>query len=247
LETRGVKVQPHLFGKKKKHKDKDNDKLILLQLLEQFCISKKEMMLFWFSEKTGDHWPWIEELLQFMKESCFCKTLKGDKKWVKLDLLSLFFINMETVTIVDCEINDAILMDIELFLQKLNIDPKAKYTQKESAKTEQNENDKNEQEEMDKLIGIDIDALVSDLHSEKSHISFKDPDFDDLCDYRKCKIKQIKILESYDQDNHQSIVTDKILKKWNRRFKKSGWEMVKGKIMGTNDGFIFRKSNITDN
>ena len=74
LERRASQVQPHLFGKKKKHKE--DDKAVLSKLLDQFCESKKEMKLFWFSETTGEHWPWIDELLTFMKESVFCKELK---------------------------------------------------------------------------------------------------------------------------------------------------------------------------
>lgn len=240
LERKASQVQPHLFGKKKKNKE--DDKIILFQLLEQFCIAKKEMKLFWFSETTAEHWPWMDELLTFMKESIFCKELKGDITWVKFDLLSLFFINLESITIVDCQITDAILVDIDLFIQKLQVDPTEKYKDKNN-KNELGAPDelKKDESEIDNLLDIDIEKLVTDLKSEKSHVSFKDPNFDDLCDYRQTAIQEIKILESYDQDNYHSIVTDKMMRKYNRKFKKSGWEMYKGPVFSGLHGFIFRK------
>ena len=184
----------------------------------------------------------MKEVFTFIKESVFCKELKGDTTYVKLDLLSLFFMNLESVTIVDCPINEAILTDIDLFIQKLQVDPNEKYKNKDETELgAPDELRKDESESNNKLIDIDIDALVGDLKSDKSHISFKDPNFDDLCDYRQCKIAEIKILESYDQDNYHTNITDKMVRKYKKKFKKSGWELYKGQIMSKFEGFIFRK------
>merc|ERR1712154_336807 len=131
--------------------------------------------------------------------------LNSGLKWVKLDLLSLFFINLESVTIVDCECNEAILTDIDLFIQKLQLDPNQKHRKKEDEKEHV------EEDSIDKLAGIDIDVLVDALHNEqKSHISFKDPSFDDMCDYGQCKIREIKIIDSYDKKGKNGISDKKV-------------------------------------
>ena len=249
LERRASQVQPHLFGKKKRLKDED--KVILSNLLDQICLNKNEMHLFWFSEKTSEHWPWMEDILNFMKESVFCKEIKRGIIWVKLDLLVLFFINLQSVTIVDCPLNDTILKEIESFIKKLKIDPNEKFKKdknKENNNLKLSEPDelKKDESEIDKLIDIDIDSLVGDLKSDKSHISFKDPNFDDLCDYRQCKIKEIKILENYEPQNFKSKINDKIIRRYNTKFKNYGWEMYKGEVMYGNHGFIFRKIGITE-
>eukprot|EP01083_Nonionella_stella_P274994 933888_1 len=222
--------------KKKKKKNNNNLKIILLKLLSQFALYKREMILFWFSEQTvsDSMWPWMDELLEFMRESCFCKDLKNDNKWVKLDLLSLFFPNLESVTIVGCEITEKILIDIDLFIQKLQQDPKQKAKKKEITPPPQDD-----PSQVDKLLGIDLDNLVNELHSDKSHISFKDPDFDDLCDYRQCKIKEIKIFESF---TNESFVDEKIRRKYNRKFKKCNWSLNKGKIWKGKEGIIIRNT-----
>eukprot|EP00483_Globobulimina_turgida_P009119 UN09137 len=149
--------------------------------------------------------------------------------------------NLESLTIVECEINESILTDIDLFIQKLEVDPTEKYKKKEKEVEVEVDADSKESE-IDKLLGIDLESIVSDLHSDKSHISFKDPSFDDLCDYRQCKIKEIKILESYEeQSEDNAFITEHIFRKYNRKFKKCGWQMVKDKIMGSKQGYVFRK------
>jgi len=244
LERQASVVQPHLFGKKKKHKEATADKQVLLRLLQQFSAAKREMTLFWFSAQTGELWPWMQELLTFMKESVFCKPLKSDFMWVKLDLLALMFVNMHTLNIVDCPINEGMLQEIDAFLRKLQLDPNEKFNKKNKEEEAIPDADALNKDEsvIDNLLGVDIDGLIGDLKSDKSHISFKDPNFDDLCDYRGCAIHKIAILESYDQGGFKSVVDSKMIRKYNKKFAKSGWEMTVDKIMG-NDGYVIRKIN----
>eukprot|EP01083_Nonionella_stella_P004504 13048_1 len=243
LERRAVECQPHLFGNKKRKKRKtSNDDRVLYELVTQFAVAKTEMVLFWFSSsKTIELWPWIDKLLQFMLSSCFCKTLKNNTKWLKLDLLALFFPQLSSLTIADCPITEHMLADIDLFLHKLQMDPADKF------KKEAKKRPKPARQESDVFenMGLDLDLLVDQLHSEKSHISFKDPSFDDTCDYRQCAIKEIKILESYEQ--HEAVQTnsilnkDRVFNKFNKKFAKSGWTLVKAKIMGNHQGFVIQK------
>merc|ERR1719203_686886 len=111
--------------------------------------------------------------------------------------------------------NDAILSDIVLFAQKLE----KKTVNDNNVKTKESESD-------DALAGIDIDALVTDLdNKQKSHISFKDPSFDDLCDYSKCKICEIEIFESAVEN--EPNMDERMERKYNRKLRRLGWQMIK--------------------
>merc|ERR1712032_390266 len=210
LQYRAMEVQPHLFGKRKlKTKQKQNAKHpdaqreVLQQLLAQYCVAKTEIVIDWFAQQQT---PYVTLYDFIIKDSVPCK----DGKWmIRLDLLALFFINLESVSI-HRPLDEVILADIVSLAQKLQ-----KHAQPEN-KTEVEMVD----QEADKLADIDISALIDDLdNKQKSHISFKDPSFDDQCDYSACKIAKIQIFHPRIQ-----AFDEKMLRKYNRKLKRLEWK-----------------------